>query len=1025
MDFKNLVKNTIFTAFLFLGIATPVLADQTNSLTGSFSALNQTVNFESQAPANGGDLNGNFTGACTGTIEGNYGGSNHLITGLINGQCNILGFTQPFILNYDGSVDPINKTLTVTSVTHIDGSSSQAATLLGLPQTVSVSVTTTENNLTTGTTYTDPQNNQVQVNFNNLPANSSGNLSFSQLAPSVSQISQFNIVSPVAYKISSSLTNGTFNYNLTLPLPSGFDPNLLVVKFGDSLDELSGVIRNLIFNADNTISILNLDHFTYFVLSVEVPEPIVNAPATINSSNQTNYSISGTATPNTFVNFLFTDSASNYLYTYELIGANGLFNLTGIDLSFLTDGLTNLEVWVDDSLSHFSDSLFFSFTKDTVAPNLTSTTITTSNPNSSSAKAGDTITLDFTSSEAMQNPVVTIAGHAVTAVNTVGNNWRAIWVLTDVDTEGLINYTINYSDSAGNTGTAVNTNSAVNFDSTNPTGSSNNVISGWFNSNPGITLSVSDALSGLNNVRYNWNSTASASVGTVFTNGTTISIPSDGVHILYIYADDNAGNSFTYSATYRLDTVLPVISGVTITNNTTGDSNYVKNGDAITITATITDSNQSLLTTSMITADLSAFGGGSVVNPISYDSLTGLATWASLIVSGTGNNDISITVNSLDVAGNPAVSQSITSLADNIAPNIIDNTSPNWFNSTVSVTLTCSDTNGCEEVYYTTDGSDPTLASNTGSTVVFPYDGIFTLKYFSVDNAGNASSILTALNQVMVDQTAPTAIWIDPMAGSARNRIININYTNADNLSGVASSTIFYKLNDGFDNFHFLPTIWDTNPLALGSYTLRIVVTDVAGNSANIDEVIDIIAVISNLKAETIGTDKIIVTWDTNHPTTSKVSWIEGVSNEDNSLVTHHVMVITGLSDSTGYNFESLSRILTGPYSISEERAGARTFSMAGPPPPAAAGPMQAVPVTPIATKPAITERAAKSSIFEVPTAFAAEEESEPTVEGESVIASPIPSFQPAKAASEIPLVNFFSNILNIFQSLLGFLKFW
>ena len=725
--FKKFATNLIFTVSLFLlGAASPVLADQTNSLTGSFSALNQTVNFASQAPANGGDLNGDFTGACTGTIEGNYGGSNHLITGSINGQCNILGFTQPFILNYTGSVDPINKNLTVTEVTHIDGSSSQAATLLGLPQSATVNVTTTEDNLTTGTTYTDPQNSQVSVSFNSLPAPPSGNLSFSQTTPSGSQISQFNIVSPVAYKITSSLASGTFSYNLTLPLPSGFDPNLLIVRFGDSLDDLSGVISNLVFNPDNTISILNLDHFTYFVLSVEVPEPVVNTPTTISSSNQTSYSVSGTATPNTFVNFLFTDSASNFLYTYEPIGSNGLFNLTGVDLSFLTDGLINLEVWVDDNLFHFSDSLFFNFTKDTIAPAVT------------------------------------------------------------------------------------------------------------------------------------------------------------------------------------------------------------------------------------------------------------------------------------------------------------DDTDSNWHTSPVTIILTCSDNlAGCANTYYTTDGTDPTLVSATGNTITINSDGIYTVKYFSVDNAGNISSVLTALNQVKVDLTAPTGVWIDPVANSARNRTININYTNADNLSGVASATIFYKLNDGLDTFHVLPLAWDTNPLALGNYTLRIIVTDVAGNSANIDEVIDVIAIISNLKAETIGTDKVIVTWDTNHPTTSKVSWIGGASNEDNNLVTHHIMTITGLGASTGYNFESLSRILTGPYSISEEKAGARTFSVAGPPAPTANPVAVAVVVTtPVVTKPAVFKQPAQTSIFEVPTAFAAEE-NEPAIEGESIEVSPLPIFTPAKEMSETPVANFFRNILNFFQSLLGLLKFW
>ena len=76
-----------------------------------------------------------------------------------------------------------------------------------------------------------------------------------------------------------------------------------------------------------------------------------------------------------------------------------------------------------------------------------------------------------------------------------------------------------------------------------------------------ITLSASDSGgSNLNNARYNWNSVATASVGTTFTNGATINIPLEGDHILYLYADDNAGNSSTSSGSYKLDTSDPSVS---------------------------------------------------------------------------------------------------------------------------------------------------------------------------------------------------------------------------------------------------------------------------------------------------------------------------------------------------------------------------------------------------------------------------------------------------------------------------------
>src|SRR5207248_2371081 len=92
------------------------------------------------------------------------------------------------------------------------------------------------------------------------------------------------------------------------------------------------------------------------------------------------------------------------------------------------------------------------------------------------------------------------------------------------------------------------------------TGSSNNQIAGWFTSNPTITLSAADALSGLNVVRYNWDSIATSSIGTIFTNGITVNIIGQGVHTLYLYISDIAGNSIAPTGVYRLDTVNPVVS---------------------------------------------------------------------------------------------------------------------------------------------------------------------------------------------------------------------------------------------------------------------------------------------------------------------------------------------------------------------------------------------------------------------------------------------------------------------------------
>jgi len=81
----------------------------------------------------------------------------------------------------------------------------------------------------------------------------------------------------------------------------------------------------------------------------------------------------------------------------------------------------------------------------------------------------------------------------------------------------------------------------------------------------------------------------------------------------------------------------------------------------------------------------------------------------------------------------------------------------NWHNS-VTVNLSCADIDGsgCKTTYYTTDGTEPDTSSSSGNSFTLNTDGEYTIKYFSVDNAGNIESIKTAVNQVKIDTITPT-----------------------------------------------------------------------------------------------------------------------------------------------------------------------------------------------------------------------------------------------------------------------------
>ena len=76
----------------------------------------------------------------------------------------------------------------------------------------------THTNLALNQTYTAPQNDKVKITFNKLPQ-SSGNILIREIKLTQQQVELTNAVSDTAYDITSDMQDGTFSYNLELPLP--------------------------------------------------------------------------------------------------------------------------------------------------------------------------------------------------------------------------------------------------------------------------------------------------------------------------------------------------------------------------------------------------------------------------------------------------------------------------------------------------------------------------------------------------------------------------------------------------------------------------------------------------------------------------------------------------------------------------------------------------------------------------------------------------------------------------------------
>lgn len=192
-----------------------------------------------------------------------------------------------------------------------------------------------------------------------------------------------------------------------------------------------------------------------------------------------------------------------------------------------------------------------------------------------------------------------------------------------------------------------------------------------------------------------------------------------------------------------------------------------------------------------------------------------------------------------DLAGNlQAVNPYSETSTPMVAPVTTDSgTDTAWHNADVTVTLACDDGDstvgsGCQTTYYTTDGTDPTTASSQGTSVLVAAEGESTVKYFSVDRAGNTEAVKTAANTVKIDKTAPSVtLSIDPSSPDGENDWYvsdpEVTLSAADSLSGV--DRIEYRLNGGAWTLYTAPfTVSD------GNWQIEFQSFDVAGNASGI-----------------------------------------------------------------------------------------------------------------------------------------------------------------------------------------------
>ncbi|GAB3763044.1 hypothetical protein FB382_001317 [Nocardioides ginsengisegetis] len=292
-------------------------------------------------------------------------------------------------------------------------------------------------------------------------------------------------------------------------------------------------------------------------------------------------------------------------------------------------------------------------------------------------------------------------------------------------------------------------------------------------------------------------------------------------------ATDNAGNGASDTARVSLDRTKPTITGhrspvanaygwnntdVTVhfdahdqlsgLDGVTADQTLSEGTDqSVTGTARDAAGNESSDTVSGVNVDEAAptLSGEPTTAPNAHGWYAGDVTihWTadddrSGIPVPPGNDTITGEGEALragatvtDRAGNSTSAQSPAVKIDRTAPTTGADAPAGWNNSAVTVSLSAADgLSGVEGTYYAVDGG----TSHQGSSLTLSTEGVHTLTYWSVDNAGNTEPAHTVT--VKIDLTDPTIgheVRPAPNAAGWNNGPVKVHFGCDDALSGVAT----------------------------------------------------------------------------------------------------------------------------------------------------------------------------------------------------------------------------------------------
>lgn len=560
-------------------------------------------------------------------------------------------------------------------------------------------------------------------------------------------------------------------------------------------------------SSGNQSSALSVSSFTVDATAPNVPS-ITNVATDnrVNASEKSAIVVTGSAEADSFVTVTISDSTNSISGTQQLSGGGTSYSVTlngnNATPAGLSDGNLSVNVTSRDAANNTSSAGTAVIPLDTAAPNAPSTpdldaaddTGTSSTDNITK----NTSSLTFSGTAETGSTVELFDGvSSLGTITATGGNWSFDVSLT----AGIHSLTAIATDAAGNVSDASSALS-ITIDTTAPSGTmviNNNAA---YTNIPGVALTFSSVSSDVIQMELANSPVGSFQSAISYESPHSYTLPSNGEETYTVRArfTDAAGNvSSSTSDTIIFDSVAPTISEVTLTNLTTSQNNYVKNGDSVRLTATITDTNQGSITTSNpqnIFANLSTLGGGIAVNPTSYNTSTGVATWADLSVSSTAEANVTATVDATDPAGNAATQGSVTTDADNSIPVATSDSATAVKNTALNIsasTLLENDTDaGLDTLSVVTPVGSAThgIVSLSGTTVTFTpatdYLGAASFTYTVSDGS------LTATGTVNITVNPPVssgqALLQPTQTVDSSNPQIVVGVTTSDSTVSIPST---------------------------------------------------------------------------------------------------------------------------------------------------------------------------------------------------------------------------------------------